>query len=187
MLTDQHATHFPPDRLVENRARLCSFALHRAGAFAADGVVTEVRWGDGGRRLARQAPDILLGDIRIAVVWDELKRPWFLCPRCQRRCRHLYFDEIACRTCCAGGLDYASRHVHRSTPGVHRIARWRRQLVGLGVDARPFEPLPMNSRSTRVRRLVAKIIAEENALIGHLGGVNRDLHRRARRRGMLPK
>jgi hypothetical protein len=36
-------------------------------------------------------------------------------------------------------------------------------------------------------RLVARIRVEESKLIGHLGVVTRDLERRARLRGMLPK
>jgi hypothetical protein len=63
---------------------------------------------------------------------------------------------------------------------VHRIARWRRQI---GVDRHLFAPLPIWPRShTRFRRVTAKIVAEENALIGHLGCVCSDLERRIRSR-----
>src|SRR5262249_15459482 len=49
---------------------------------------------------------------------------------CLTPCRYVYLrDVIACRTC--HRLDYASRHLHRSVPGVHRVMRWRRMI---GVD-----------------------------------------------------
>jgi len=46
---------------------------------------------------------------------------------CLTPCRYVYLrDVIACRTC--HRLDYASRHLHRSVPGVHRVMRWRRMI-----------------------------------------------------------
>jgi len=132
--------------------------------------------------LARHAPNILINGNRVMVVWDEQARPWFEC-QCGRRCKHLYPDALACRTCC--GLDYASRHLHRSVPGVHRVMRWRRQL---GIDPHPFAAIPKRPRHhTRFHRIVAQIRDEESKLVGHLGGVTRDLERRARLRGMLAK
>jgi hypothetical protein len=79
--------------------------------------------------LARRAPNILINENPVLVVWDEQGRPWFEC-RCGRRVKHTYLDELACRTCCR--LDYASRHLHRQVPGVHRIMRWRR-MIGRGI------------------------------------------------------
>jgi hypothetical protein len=119
----------------------------------------------------------------VLVVWDELGRAWFECPACHRRCKHIYLDKLACRICCH--LDYASRHLHRSVPGVHRIMRWRRMI---GIDPHPFAPIPKRQRHhTRFHRIVARIRFEESKLVEHLGGVIRDLERRARLRGMLPK
>ena len=132
---------------------------------------------------ARRAPDILVGGTRVAIVWDEpmprVCRPWFLC-RCGRRCRLLYLrGMIACGQC--HGLAHASRHLRRQTPGVGRVERLRRKLGGC--DVRPFAPLPPRKRG-RSRayheKLVAMILAEEAKLIGHLGGVVRDLKRRIR-------
>src|SRR6266566_2178564 len=36
----------------------------------------------------------------VLVVWDQLGRAWFECPACHRRCKHIYFDGLACRICC---------------------------------------------------------------------------------------
>jgi hypothetical protein len=128
-------------------------------------------------------PDILVNGNRVPVDWDVQGRPWFLCPVCGRRRQHLYLDELACRTCCR--LDYACRHLHRTVPGLHRI-RWLRRRIG--VDQRPFAPLPKPPPShTRFHRIAAEIRALECGLVGHLGGINRDLERRARLRGMLSK
>ena len=181
LLGDPHPSHFPLDRLVENRARLDAHKLNRIGAFA-EGTITRLAWGQKTYHLARHAPNILINGNRVMVVWDEQARPWFEC-QCGRRCKHLYLDALACRTCC--GLDYASRHLHRSVPGVHRVMRWRRQL---GIDPHPFAAIPKRPRHhTRFHRIAARIRAEESKLVGHLGGVTRDLERRARLRGMLPK
>jgi hypothetical protein len=87
-------------------------------------------------------------------------------------------DPIACRKCLR--LDYASRHLYRRTPAVHRVARLRRKL---GADPRPFAPLPPR-RPGRSRayheKLVAMIHDEEMKLAEHLGGIIHDLKRRIR-------
>jgi hypothetical protein len=59
-------------------------------------------------RLARQGPNLLVDGSPIAIVWDDRPRPWFECPLCKRRCRHVYLHRtIACRIC-SGPLDYTS-------------------------------------------------------------------------------
>ena len=134
-------------------------------------------------KLARDTPNILFDGVPVLVVWDEQARAWFECRLCGRRCKHVYLNELACRICC--GLDYASRHLHRSLTGVHRVMRWRRQL---GIDAHPFAPILQRPKHhTRYHRIVARIRAEESKLVGHLSGIANDLERRARLRGMLPK
>jgi hypothetical protein len=182
LLDGWHPSHFPASHLVENRARLDAFRLNRIGAFV-EGAVTELRRGDRGYRLARHTPNILVNGNPVTVLWDEQARPWFECPACHRRCKHIYFDGLACRICCR--LDYASRHLHRSVPGVHRVMRWRRQI---GIDPHPFAPIPKRKHHHKhYYRTVAKILAKERALLGHLRTVTRDLERRARLRGMIPK
>jgi hypothetical protein len=85
-------------------------------------------------------------------------------------------DSLTCRKC--SGLDFASRHLHRSTPQVHRIRRPREQI---GADLAPFSPLPERPRYyKRLWRLVARILLEEQSLVRSLGTVNRDLDRRHR-------
>jgi len=178
---DNHPSHFPLDRLVENWPRLDVWMLLQCGGLV-EGAVTMLQWGDRGYQLARQTPDILVDGTCIAVVWDEpmarVSRPWFECPACGQRCRHVYLrDTIACRRC--HGLENASRHLRRQTPGVGRVERLRRKLGGC--DIRPFAPLPARRRG-RSRayhaKLVALIFAEEAKLIGHLGCVVHDLKRR---------
>jgi hypothetical protein len=179
---DQHHPRVPADRLVENRLRLDAFKLNRLGAFV-EGAVTRLAWGENTYQLARHTPNILVNGNPVLVTWDEQGRPWFACGRCGRRVKHIYLDELVCRRC--AGLDYASRHIHRSVPGVHRVMRWRRMI---GIDPHPFAPIPKRKRHhTRYHRIVARILLEERALLGHLQTVTHDLERRARLRGMLPK
>jgi hypothetical protein len=183
LFEDLHHTRVSGSRIVENRLRLDSFRLNRMGVFA-EGTVVRLAGGDhGGCQLARHTPNILVNGNPVLVTWDEQGRPWFACGRCGRRVKHTYLDELVCRRC--AGLDYASRHIHRSVPGVHRVMRWRRMI---GIDPHPFAPIPKRKRHhTRYHRIVAQIRAEESKLVGHLSGVTRDLERRARLRGMLPK
>ena len=72
-------------------------------------------------------------------------------------------------------MDYSSRHIHRSVPGVHRVMRWRRMI---GIDPYPFAPIPKRKRHhTRYHRIVARILLEERVLLGHLETVTHDLER----------
>ena len=175
LIQDPHPSHFPLDHLVENRGRIDAFELNRIGAFV-EGAVTELRWGRKPYQLARHSPDLLVNGIRVPTVWTDWAVPWFLCPGCSRRCRHLYVPEFTCRICCR--LDYSSRHVSRTVPGLHRIT-WLRRLIG--VDQRPFAPIPGRPRShTRYNRIAAEIQLLEHGLVGYLAGVNRDLQRRIR-------
>src|SRR5262249_2630118 len=175
--------HFPLDLLVEANRRLDAWHLLQCGALV-EGETTQLQ----GYLVGRQTPDILVDGTRVTVTWDEpmagVGRPWFECPACGRRCRYVSLRGVAaCRTC--HRLDYASRHLHRSVPGVHRVMRWRRII---GVDPHPFAAIPKRPRRhTRFHRIVARIRAEESKLVGHLSGIAHDLERRARLRGILPK
>jgi hypothetical protein len=56
-----------------------------------------------------------------------------------------------------------------------------------GIDL-PFAPIPKRKRHhKRYYRIVARILLEERALLGHLKTVTHDLERRARLRGMISK
>jgi hypothetical protein len=188
LLGDPNPSHFPGDLLVEANPRLDVWMLLQCSSLV-EGAETRVKLAGKAYLLARQAPDILVDGARVAIVWDEpmpgVGRPWFECPVCSQRCRHVYLrDAIACRRC--HRLDYAySRHLHRSVPGVHRIMRWRRQI---GIDSHPFAAIPERPKHhTRFHRIVARILLEERALLGHLQTVTHDLERRALLRGMIPK
>jgi hypothetical protein len=136
--------------------------------------------------ICREAPYVSIDGIRVAVVWDEpmpgVGRPFWECPQCSARCRFVFIraGTIACRQCL--GLDYACRHLRRQTPGVGRVERLRRRLGDC--EVRPFAPLPARIRRGRSRayhdKLVARILDEETALLGHLQTVTRDLSRRIR-------
>src|SRR5262249_17721310 len=125
---------------------------NRRGGFV-EGAVTRLAWGENTYQLARHTPNILVNGNSVLVTWDEQARPWFECPVCGRRCKHLYLDPLACRVCCR--LDYASRHLHRQVPGVHRVMRWRRMI---GIDPHPFAAIPKRPRHhTRFHRIVAQM------------------------------
>ena len=180
---DPNPFHFPLDRLVENWPRLDVWMLLQCGGLA-ENATTQLQWGEKGCLVARRTPDIWIDGTRVPVTWDEpmpgVGRPWFECPACGRRCRHVYLREtIACRRC--HRLQPAVRVLRRQMPGVGRVERLRRKLGGC--DVRPFAPLPARRRG-RSRayhdKLVALIFAEEAKLISHLGRVVHDLDRRIR-------
>jgi hypothetical protein len=99
-----------------------------------------------------------------------------VCPRCGRRCRHLYFPELVCGTCLR--LDYACRHAARSVSGLHKLKQLRRRI---GVSEQPFSPLPKRPRShTRYNRIADEIRALERGLVAHLGSINQTRQRRIR-------
>jgi len=176
-LLDDHGNpyHFPPDRLIESRSRVDVWALQQCGALM-DGATTELWAGLRGYQLATHAPNLWIGETRVLVIWDEQGRTWFECPACGRRCKHLYLDELTCRICLR--LDYSSRHLHRTVPGIHRIRRLRQRI---GADPRPFAPLPKRRRHhVRFHRIADEIRLLEQRLVGHLGDINRTLQRRIR-------
>src|SRR5215471_21262810 len=73
-------------------------------------------------RCARQGFEILIDESHIPLTWTDWEIPWLLCPGCGRRCRHLYFPELVCRTCLR--LDYTCRHVARSVPALHKLKQF---------------------------------------------------------------
>jgi len=180
---DHHHTRAPRDLIVEATRRVDIWALLQCGALV-DGEMTRLQWGEKGCLLARRAPDIWIDVTRVPVVWDEpmpgVGRPWFECPICRRRARHLYLrDTIGCRRC--HKLEHASRHLRGQTAGCGRVERFRRKLGNC--DVRPFAPLPplRRGRSRAYHeKLVATIHAEEGRLVEYLGSIVHDLDRRIR-------
>jgi hypothetical protein len=134
--------------------------------------------------IRRESPNVWIDGTSVVVTWHSpnsyVAHPFFECPACGRRCRHLYLrDTIACRRC--HRLDWACRHVNRQMPSVARVARLRRHLGA--ADTRPFAPLPPRKRGQRRARyeqIVARIHAEEAKLVAYLGGIVYDLDRRQR-------
>jgi hypothetical protein len=167
LLDDCHHIRVPGDRIVEANPRLDIWMLLQCGALT-EGTTTALRWGEKGSQLLRRAPNIFVDGNPILVVWDEpmsgVGRCWFECPRCSQRCRHIYVRQLACRRC--SRLDYSSRHLHRSVPGLNRLRYLRGKL---GLELRPFAPIPPRPSShTRYHRIVAEIHALEAGLVGHL-------------------
>jgi len=180
---DHHHTRVPHDLIVEANPRLDVWMLLQCGGLA-ENATTRLQWGEKTYLLARRTPDMWIDGTRVPVTWDEpmpgVGRPWFECPACGRRCRHVYLREaIACRRC--HRLRPAVRHLRRQMPGVGRVERLRRKLGGC--DVRPFAPLPARRRGCSRAyhdKLVAMIHAEEAKLLGHLSCVVHDLDRRIR-------
>jgi hypothetical protein len=115
-------------------------------------------------------------------VLDPWRRSWFECPKCGRRCRHLYLGQLACRTCC--GLDYSSRHVARWAPGVRSVVRWRRQLARYGVPAQPFAPIArIKGSRQRIHQIVRRILKAEAILLGDFHAFTENFLRREQRGG----
>jgi hypothetical protein len=169
---------FSGDHVVEHRGRLDSFWLNRIGALVGEGTVTQLKIGGRGSQLVARGANLLVDGNPIALDFTDWNLAWFLCPRCGQRCRHVYLPELACRKCLK--LDYSSRHRHRSVPGLARL-KWLRRLIG--VDERPFAPLPERPRHhLRYNRIAEEIRALEVGLVGHLGEINQVLERRIQRR-----
>jgi len=183
-LNDCHLPRVPRDRFVEANPRIDVWELHRCNALV-DGTTTRLRWGEHGEcQLAARTPNVWIGETRVLVVWDEpmagVGRPWFECPVCGPRSRHLYLrNPIACRRC--HGLRYLAENLQQ-TLGVGRVERLRRKLGGR--DTRPSALLPARIKPGRSRarhkQLVALIRAEEAKLVEQLGGIVCDLERRIR-------
>jgi len=110
-----------------------------------------------------------------------VRRAWFLCPKCGRRCRHIYLDHMACRICAR--LDYSSRHRNRSVPGYNRLLCLRRKI---GASPQPFTPVAPRPRThLRYNRIAAEIGELEARLITHLRtDINDVLARRIKLRGI---
>jgi hypothetical protein len=186
LLNDGNPYHFPSERLTSGAACVDVFALARDGLLTL-GASATLRTGSRACPLAAGEGQILIDETRIVVGSHTLGMPLFVCPRCEHDAYRLY--EVggawACRKC--HRLDYACRHRNRTVPGYNRVLYLRRRL---GVEIKPFAPLPDYPRScTRKRALAAEIMTLEARLIGHLRRdvcnviEQRDEHRIAKRNG----
>ena len=80
------------------------------------------------------------------------RRAWFLCPRCDRRCRLLYWrnETLACRIC--HGLAYTSQRERREYRLLSRAQAIRQRLGGSVNLFKPFPERPAGMhRSTYAR------------------------------------
>jgi hypothetical protein len=77
---------------------------------------------------------VLLTGAFIAMQSHPFAGRVFTCGRCRRACYHLiHVEDWACRKCQQRryGLDYRSRHFHRTIPGFNRLIYLRR-LISAG-------------------------------------------------------
>jgi hypothetical protein len=108
-------------------------------------------------RRSRQRPDPQV----IRVTWRKMTfglKPFFVCPRCQKRRVFLYFDGLQayCRAC--GDLWFRSQQVRRRTRLLHRSHRIRVSLgdqFGKPGDKFPVRPYLQTRR--RYHRIIAKL------------------------------
>jgi hypothetical protein len=176
LIHDQQSYHVPNEGLVEFRLRADVFALFRQGLIPPGATEVWLATPVGCRRLLREAD----AGTRIALrPHPMLAAPVFVCPGCQQDRYRLYSHNgsWACQRC--AGLDWSSRHKHRSVPKLARLKWLRRRLK---LSEQPFSPIPPRPRShARYNRIADEIRALEAGLVGHLGEINRVLERRVRR------
>ena len=171
----QTRNYFPPHRVVESRPCVDVFALAREGLLA-PGASAALQIGLRGYPLAAHEGWISIGGQRVAVVsHTHLPLRMFLCG-CGRGAYCLY--EVGgvwrCRSC-PPPLDYACRHQgRRSFAGLALIRQLRRRL---GVEAKPFAPLPyFPAYYRRKRRIAAEIMRLEARLLCDLRYQDRRSH-----------
>jgi hypothetical protein len=88
------------DQLVEANPRLSICELPRGGPAANGAPLFDA---------------VLIDGVRVAISRTANGTRWFVCPRCEKICRYIYFASgPACQACL--GLRRASRHQMRHTP-----------------------------------------------------------------------
>ena len=104
---------------------------------------------------SRQSPQI------VAVTWRKMTfgmKPFFICPRCNKRRVFLYHDSLFCycRTC--ADLWYFSQRVRRRTRLLQRAYRIRLSLGGDQLKpGSPYPARPYLQTRQRYRRIIAKL------------------------------
>jgi len=111
-----------------------------------------------GRGTARQVVQLTQTPVHFGGT-----RPWFLCPRCGRRCGVLHaLQEFACRTC--QNLRYTSQYESPRERMLRQLIKIRK-VIGAGLDIYgPLAPPPMGMSKRRWRKMCAEHGALREAL-----------------------
>ena len=111
----------------------------------------------------------------IGETWIELtytdqhlggRRPWFMCPKCDRRCALLYrrHGDLGCRKC--HDLAYESQCLSRSDRLTLQAQRIRHRLGASGNLSKPFPARPSGMHRRTYARWCEKGLAAEQAALG---------------------
>jgi hypothetical protein len=148
---------------ADMRREISVAALAKAGAFqrpmrfpfqhleSAPDHIKVFRVGD----KTRQTPQI------VAVTWRRMTfgmKPFFVCPRCNKRRVFLYFDTLQayCRVC--ADLWYWCQRKHRRTRLLSRSHKLRLTLGDQdGKPGQKFPPRPNQQKRTRYQRTIAAL------------------------------
>jgi hypothetical protein len=172
--------------------------LVREGCLAGDGEAGTAYWTRlGANPIATRVcvrPDRLVvdgsslgaGTLVVGIAWTSCnygsRRPWFLCPQCQRRCAILYrVRSIACRLC--HDLRYLSqrettywRGRRRAYTLLDRIGQLLHPLSPPEPWRPPRKPHGMSWRT--FARLLEQAVEHEDRAIGSATGLMKEVHRR---------
>lgn len=102
----------------------------------------------------------------IGVTWSRChlggRRPWFLCPGCNKRVGKLYHiaDGFRCRGC--GGFVYFSQRELGKQRGWAMSRKIRVKLCGDPDLSKPLPAKPEGMRPERYRKLVERVAAAEH-------------------------
>ena len=90
------------------------------------------------------------------------KRPWFLCPECNRRAAVLYLElrQLRCRKCL--DLAYPSQNESNWSRMLAKSQRIRKELGGSGDAFDPFPSKPFGMRWRKYRRLKREATVAED-------------------------
>jgi hypothetical protein len=119
--------------------------LHRQRAFAGPVGYFPLRY----LKTYRDRIELTRPARTIAIVRTRLHsgglRPWFICPRCRRRCARLYLTsiDVACRIC--SDLWFTSQRKHRPTR-LRLKAKAIRAMLWSDQYGRPLRPRRMGKR-----------------------------------------
>jgi hypothetical protein len=183
LLDDGNPHHVPLERFTAEHSCVDVFVLRREGLLVV-GASAWLETKHGGSRLeAREVGKIFI-DGEPVVLGSHPIWPWasvFLCPQCQQTRQKLF--RVAGRWACyrCHGLTHASRHVHRTIPGWHRLMRLRRKIGADPVPFTPIAPRPVSHR--KYWRIVREIRALEAGLVGHVREDVADVLQRRHDRG----